>query len=124
MLNIITLWLMSVTGILFGLTQTELTGMNDRQTLGEQFYQHLKPYYERAFNGVKQLKLKSLSTRLTSILAFISALPPSLMATKPDYIVFAAFDTSENQVLVRSLEESGSEVPQAISTAARRPAFG
>ena len=34
-----------------GLTQTELTGMNDRQTLGEQFYQHLKPYYERAFNG-------------------------------------------------------------------------
>lgn len=59
-----------------GLSQTELAGMNDRQTLGEQFYQHLKPYYERAFTA-KQLRPKLLSTKLTSIPAFISAYPSS-----------------------------------------------
>ncbi len=88
-----------------GLSQTELAGMNDRQTLGEQFYQHLKPYYERAFNGETiEAEVTLNETDLDTSLHF--SLSPLTNGKNTDYIVFHAFDTSENQVLVRSLEES------------------
>ncbi|CAK2660771.1 c-di-GMP phosphodiesterase [Vibrio crassostreae] len=88
-----------------GLSQTELAGMNDRQTLGEQFYQHLKPYYERAFSGETiEAEVTLNETDLDTSLHF--SLSPLTNGKKTDYIVFHAFDTSENQVLVRSLEES------------------
>ncbi|MGF1743630.1 EAL domain-containing protein [Vibrio minamisatsumaniensis] len=88
-----------------GLSKTELVGMNDRQTLGEQFYQHLKPYYERAFNGETiEAEVTLNETNLDTSLHF--SLSPLMNDSQTDYIVFHAFDTSENQVLVRSLEES------------------
>lgn len=88
-----------------GLNQSELTGMNDRQTLGEQFYQHLKPYYERAFKGESiEAEITLNETDLDTSLHF--SLAPLSNGKDTDYIVFHAFDTSENQVLVRSLEES------------------
>ncbi|HDY7835319.1 TPA: PAS domain S-box protein, partial [Vibrio vulnificus] len=34
-----------------GLAQEELIGMNDAQILGDNFYQKLKPYYDRALLG-------------------------------------------------------------------------
>lgn len=34
-----------------GLSSEEMVGMSDSQVLGEHFYRHLKPFYERAFNN-------------------------------------------------------------------------
>jgi PAS domain S-box-containing protein len=34
-----------------GLTPEKLVGMSDPQVLGQQFYNHLKPFYDRAFKG-------------------------------------------------------------------------
>ncbi len=66
--------------------------MNDRQTLGEQFYQHLKPYYERAFNGEAIEAEVTNETDLDTSLHF--SLAPLTNGNKTDYIVFHAFDTS------------------------------
>ena len=88
-----------------GLSQNELVGMNDRQTLGEQFYNHIKSYYERAFAGETiEAEITLNETDLETSIHF--SLSPLVNDDKTEYIVFHAIDTSENQVLIRSLEES------------------
>lgn len=88
-----------------GLSQTELVGMSDSQILGEQFYQHLQPYYERAFAGeVIEAEITLNETDLETSLHF--SLSPVHNDKKIDHVIFHATDTSEKQILIRSLEES------------------
>ncbi len=88
-----------------GLSTTELVGMNDSQILGEHFYRHLKPYYERAFQGeTLETELTLHEIDLETSLHF--SLSPIMGDKKVENIVFHAIDTSEKQILIRSLEES------------------
>ncbi|MDE1233914.1 bifunctional diguanylate cyclase/phosphodiesterase [Vibrio aestuarianus] len=88
-----------------GLSSTELVGMNDCQILGEYFYHHLKPYYERAFQGeTLETELTLHEVDLETSLHF--SISPILVDKEVKQIVFHAIDTSEKQILIRSLEES------------------
>ncbi|NGZ12255.1 EAL domain-containing protein [Vibrio aestuarianus] len=91
-----------------GLSSTELVGMNDCQILGEYFYHHLKPYYERAFQGeTLETELTLHEVDLETSLHF--SISPILINKEVKQIVFHAIDTSEKQILIRSLEESESK---------------
>lgn len=91
-----------------GLSSTELVGMNDCQILGEYFYHHLKPYYERAFQGeTLETELTLHEVDLETSLHF--SISPILVDKEVKQIVFHAIDTSEKQILIRSLEESESK---------------
>ncbi|QXO17868.1 bifunctional diguanylate cyclase/phosphodiesterase [Vibrio ostreae] len=88
-----------------GLPSAELVGMDDVQVLGEQFYQHLKPYYQRAFNG-ENLEAEVTLHELDLETSLHFSLSPISNDNQIEYIVFHAIDTSEKQILIRSLEES------------------
>lgn len=88
-----------------GLTPTELIGMCDNQIMGQQFYDYLKPYYERAFKGESveaEMTLGNLDLE-TSLHFNVS---PIETEGKIEHVIFHALDTSEKQILIRSLEES------------------
>lgn len=89
---------------LTGLEAHELIGMSDVQVLGEHFYQQFKPYYQRAFLGETidtELTLNLVDTD-TSLRFCIS---PISCGDEIEHILFHAIDTSEKQILARSLEE-------------------
>lgn len=89
-----------------GLTASELVGMNDTQILGEQFYNHLKGYYQRALNG-ETLEAELTLNDIDMEMSLHFSLSPVLNDQKDvDYIIFHATDTSEKQILIRSLEDS------------------
>ncbi|HAS61886.1 MAG TPA: c-di-GMP phosphodiesterase [Vibrio sp.] len=88
-----------------GLTFDELVGMNDSQILGSQLYQQIKTYYEQAFEGEyleTEVSVNSIDIE-TSLSCTFS---PIRIDEKVQYVAFHAVDTSERQLLVRSLEES------------------
>lgn len=88
-----------------GLTPSELVGMNDSQIMGQQFYNHLKPYYERAFKGESiEAEMTMGDLDLETSLHF--NISPLNTDGKIEHIIFHALDTSEKQILIRSLEES------------------
>ncbi|BCL70983.1 putative EAL,GGDEF and PAS domains carrying protein [Vibrio nigripulchritudo MADA3029] len=88
-----------------GLESDELVGMRDTQVLGEAFYRNLKPYYERAFEGESvEAEITLNDHSLETSLHF--SLSPVIGDHTVEYIAFHAIDTSEKQILVRSLEES------------------
>ncbi|WCE29157.1 sensor domain-containing protein [Vibrio sp. SCSIO 43137] len=91
-----------------GLTKDELVGMNDAQVLGDMFYDSLKPYYERAFGGetVEAEITLNDDAHETSLHFSVS---PVLIDDKIEHVTFHAIDTSEKQILTRSLEESESK---------------
>lgn len=89
-----------------GLTATELVGMNDSQILGERFYNHLKGYYQRAFDG-ETLEAEMTLHDIDMEMSLHCSLSPIFSDKKDvEYIVFHAIDTSEKQILIRSLEDS------------------
>jgi len=89
-----------------GLNASELVGMNDTQILGEQFYNHLKGYYQRALNG-ETLEAELTLNDIDMEMSLHFSLSPVLNDKKDvDYIIFHATDTSEKQILIRSLEDS------------------
>ena len=90
---------------LSGLTPAEMVGMCDSEILGKQFYQQLKPYYERAFNG-ETLEAEITLDDIDLETSVHFSLTPVETEGKVEHIVFHAIDTSEKQILVRSLEES------------------
>ncbi|CAE6912189.1 an EAL and a GGDEF domain [Vibrio sp. B1FLJ16] len=91
-----------------GLSSKEIVGLNDKHVLGEQFYQKLAPYYQRAFNGNHvEAEITLDDTDLETSLHF--SLSPVYESTEVRFIIFHAVDTSEKQILVRSLEESESK---------------
>ncbi|KLN67126.1 MULTISPECIES: EAL domain-containing protein [Vibrio] len=88
-----------------GLTPTELIGMCDSQIMGQQFYEHLKPYYQRAFKGESiEAEMTMGDLDLETSLHF--NLSPIETEGKVEHVIFHALDTSEKQILIRSLEES------------------
>lgn len=91
-----------------GLSKSELQGMNDNAVLGETFYNHLKPYYERAFAGESVEAEICLNDHEHETSLHFSVSPLKL-DDRIDYIAFHAIDTSEKQVLSRSLAESESK---------------
>ncbi|NOH27472.1 sensor domain-containing protein [Vibrio mediterranei] len=91
-----------------GLTHSDLVGMNDLQILGERFYNQLKPYYDRALQGESiEAEVTLDESDVESSLHF--SVSPILNDGVIEYIVFHAIDTSEKQILTRSLEESESK---------------
>ncbi|MGV2987395.1 EAL domain-containing protein [Vibrio sp. E150_011] len=91
-----------------GLTHSDLVGMNDQQILGERFYHKLKPYYERALNGESiEAEVTLDESNVESSLHF--SLSPVALDGTIENVVFHAIDTSEKQILSRSLEESESK---------------
>ncbi|NAW58089.1 MULTISPECIES: sensor domain-containing protein [unclassified Vibrio] len=88
-----------------GLNSEELVGMSDAQVLGAQFYHHLRPYYERAFQGETiESEITFSEIDLETSLQF--CLTPVDDNGTVRHILFHAIDTSEKQLLIRSLEES------------------
>ncbi len=88
-----------------GLSPEKLVGMNDSQILGEQFYNQLKPYYDRALNGeVIEAEITLDSIDLETSIHF--SLSPLEQDESKQHILFHAIDTSEKSILTRSLEES------------------
>ncbi|WCP66619.1 EAL domain-containing protein [Vibrio tubiashii] len=88
-----------------GLTPTELVGMCDSQIMGQQFYDHLKPYYDRAFKGESiEAEMSMGDLDLETSLHF--NISPIENEGKIEHVIFHALDTSEKQILIRSLEES------------------
>lgn len=91
-----------------GLTHSDLVGMNDHEVLGARFYNHLKPYYERAFLGESiEAEVTLDESDIESSLHF--SVSPIELNGVIEYIVFHAIDTSEKQIITRSLEESESK---------------
>ncbi|NRF63363.1 sensor domain-containing protein [Vibrio coralliilyticus] len=88
-----------------GLSNQELVGMSDTQTLGKHFYNQLKPYYERAFNG-ESLEAEITLNEIDLETSLHFSLAPIEIDNKIEYVAFHAVDTSEKHILVRSLEES------------------
>ncbi|PWI35260.1 c-di-GMP phosphodiesterase [Vibrio albus] len=89
-----------------GLSKGELEGMNDALVLGETFYNSLKPYYERAFNGESLEAEITLNEYEHDTSLHFSVSPIASGSERIEFIAFHAMDTSEKQVLARSLEES------------------
>lgn len=88
-----------------GLSSEEIVGLNDKHVLGEQYYQKLAPYYQHAFNGNHvEAEITLDETDLETSLHF--SLSPVYESSDVQFIIFHAVDTSEKQILVRSLEES------------------
>lgn len=88
-----------------GLTHSDLIGMNDHEVLGTRFYHQLKPYYERAFLGESiEAEVTLDESDIESSLHF--SISPIELNGVVEYVVFHAIDTSEKQIITRSLEES------------------
>ncbi|MGD8112056.1 EAL domain-containing protein [Vibrio sp. TRT 17S01] len=91
-----------------GLSSKELIGMNDVQIFGQHFYTHLKPYYERAFKG-EQLEAEITLSELDLETSLHFCLAPIESEHGIKQVIFHAIDTSEKQLLVRSLDEAESK---------------
>ncbi|OHY88710.1 c-di-GMP phosphodiesterase [Vibrio rotiferianus] len=88
-----------------GLEHDDVVGLTDEQVLGEQFYHKLQPYYQRAFSGEHiEAEITLDETDLETSLHF--SISPIIEDKETRFVVFHAIDTSEKQILVRSLEES------------------
>ncbi|MGR5193713.1 EAL domain-containing protein [Vibrio sp. WZ-1] len=88
-----------------GLAHDDVVGLTDEQVLGEQFYHKLQPYYQRAFSGEHiEAEVTLDETDLETSLHF--SISPIIEDKQTRFVVFHAIDTSEKQILVRSLEES------------------
>ncbi|WP_428771280.1 EAL domain-containing protein [Vibrio sp.] len=88
-----------------GLDSSEIIGMSDRLVMGEMFYNTLKPYYQRAFQG-ESLEAEITLNEIDLETSLHFSLSPVEHDNRIEHIVFHAIDTSEKQLLVRSLEES------------------
>ncbi|KMV31171.1 EAL domain-containing protein [Photobacterium swingsii] len=90
---------------LSGYTREDLIGCCDKDILGHAYYQTLQPYYDRAFNGESvEGEVVLNDNRLDTSMHF-SLTPLRDDAGNVSYIVLHSADTSERQVLVKSLEE-------------------
>lgn len=90
---------------LSGYTREELVGRCDKDILGHTYYQTLQPYYDRAFNGESvEGEVVLNDNRHDSSLHF-SLTPLRDNMGNVQYVVLHSADTSERQVLVKSLEE-------------------
>ncbi|GLO61751.1 bifunctional diguanylate cyclase/phosphodiesterase [Vibrio sp. MACH09] len=91
-----------------GLSKNELVGMNDSLVLGDKFYQSLKPFYDKALQGenVEAEIILNDDEHETSLHFSVS---PIIIDDNVESITFHAIDTSEKQIIAKSLEESESK---------------
>ncbi len=87
------------------LSQDALIGMNDVKVLGEGVYRHLAPYYDRAFKG-EHIESEITLTNIDIETTLQFSVVPLTVENRVTHIVFHAVDTSEKQILIRSLQES------------------
>lgn len=88
-----------------GLRREELVGRNDKEILGQAFYNSLRPYYERAFNGESVEGEVVLDDNRHDTSMHFSLSPLRNNTDNIQHIVLHSADTSERQILVNSLEE-------------------
>ncbi|MDV7106109.1 EAL domain-containing protein [Vibrio sp. TH_r3] len=88
-----------------GMSEDELTGMNDATILGDHFYSTLEPFYARAFAG-EHIETEIILNEREQDTSLHFSVSPVLIDDEVEFISFHASDTSEKQVLTRSLEES------------------
>ncbi|WP_413283835.1 EAL domain-containing protein [Vibrio sp. MA40-2] len=88
-----------------GMSKDDLIGLNDTIILGDHFYATLKLFYDRAFTGeyVETEVTLNDNEHDTSLHFSVS---PVILDGEVEFISFHANDTSEKQILTRSLEES------------------
>jgi diguanylate cyclase (GGDEF)-like protein len=95
-------------GEIAGLDLAQLVGLNDQQVMGEKFYQTLAPYYKRGFEGESlQAEIVLDDLQLESSLHF--CITPLQKDDQVESISFHAVDTSEKQLLAKSLHHSESK---------------
>ncbi|MZI92600.1 EAL domain-containing protein [Vibrio sp. CAIM 722] len=83
----------------------QLIGQDDHSVLGEEYYQALQPLYELAFQGEyveKEIEIQHINGNRT----FLISVSPLNNGDDIESIIFQAFDTSEKQALLQSLDES------------------
>ncbi|OAN14196.1 c-di-GMP phosphodiesterase [Photobacterium jeanii] len=90
---------------LSGYSREELVGRGDKEILGQAFYQTLAPYYERAFNGEAVEGEVVLDDNRHETSMHFSITPLKNDNDEVHYVVLHSADTSERQMLVKSLEE-------------------
>ncbi|KUJ00412.1 sensor domain-containing protein [Vibrio sp. MEBiC08052] len=87
-----------------GLTRDQLIGSNDLTIFGKSFYQAIRPYYHRAFDGeIIETELTLDDMQLTTLLISLSRLQ---FDDQPPKIIFQAVDVSEKQMLLDTIDES------------------
>ncbi|ORT49192.1 c-di-GMP phosphodiesterase [Vibrio sp. qd031] len=95
-------------GEIAGLDLAELIGLNDQDVLGEKFYHSMAPYYKRGFEGESlQAEIVIDDLHLESSLHF--CITPLQSGDDIESISFHAVDTSEKQILAKSLHHSESK---------------
>ena len=95
-----------------GKPQHQLIGSNDIDTLGNHYYQCLKPYYERAFKGeVIEAEIIINDTSHHTHL-HVSLAPLINNHGQIEHIILHSVDTSERHVLSNSLQESEHQLNQ------------
>ncbi|PSV19705.1 c-di-GMP phosphodiesterase [Photobacterium leiognathi subsp. mandapamensis] len=95
-----------------GLEREALLGNNDSNVLGDHYYQSLKPYYDRAFNGESvEAEVVLNDSRHESSLHF-SLAPLCDLEGNIQHIILHSIDTSERQILIHSLEETEHQLNQ------------
>ncbi|MGF1699648.1 EAL domain-containing protein [Photobacterium makurazakiensis] len=95
-----------------GLERNELVGRNDVDVLGQAFYQSMRPYYKRAFNGESVESEVVLNDNRHDSSMHFSLAPIRNSAGDISHIVLHCADTSERQVLVNSLHEMENQLQQ------------
>jgi diguanylate cyclase (GGDEF)-like protein/PAS domain S-box-containing protein len=88
-----------------GLSSEALVGMNDSKVLGDGMYQHLAPYYDRALQG-EIIECEITLTNIDIEATLHISVAPLIINDNTIHVIFQAFDTTEKQVLVKSLQES------------------
>ena len=95
-----------------GKPQHELIGSNDTDVLGHYYYQCLKPYYERAFNGEIIEAEVTINDTPHHTSLHISLAPLTNAQGEIKHIISHSIDTSERHILINSLQESEHQLNQ------------
>lgn len=95
-----------------GKPQHQLLGSNDTDTLGNYYYQCLKPYYDRAFKGevIEAEIIIDDTSQHTSL--HISLAPLANNNGNISHIILHSIDTSERHILINSLQEAEHQLNQ------------
>ncbi|PSW04147.1 sensor domain-containing protein [Photobacterium lipolyticum] len=95
-----------------GLRRDELIGRNDKEILGQAYYNSLRPYYERAFSGESVEGEVVLDDNRHDTSMHFSLSPLRNRSDDIQHIVLHSADTSERQVLVNTIEELENQLYQ------------
>ena len=90
---------------LSGLNRDELIGLSDVDTLGKTFYQSMRPFYERAFNGETLESEVILDDNHHDTSMHFSLSPLRNESGKITHVVLHCVDTSERQILTNAIQE-------------------